>query len=196
MDNVIILLEIFFGLSGIYSIIAFLNRLKKNNSQSSEPHSSIQTKWFKWLAPAGFIYGALSIIGTIFLIRFDSTGSLKTTIFTLQERVKQLEDDNRRLYILTGDTSGSTTSSFCVTFWKTGSKPILGGRILIIYESDRFIFSGSQGVAGQKDWQYVTNVRELIIPDKFFMKISYHEIWGINVFRNEDNYLTLQFYHP
>ena len=42
MHNVIILLEIFFGLSGIYFIIASLNRLKKNNSQSPEPHSSIQ----------------------------------------------------------------------------------------------------------------------------------------------------------
>jgi len=196
MATVIILLEIFLALSGIYSIISSLIRLNKSNSQSAEPHSSIQTKWFNWLAPAGLVYGALAITGTIFLIRFDSTTQSEVTISNYQERIKQLEDDNRKYRLLTGDTTGSTTSSFIVTFQSTGSKPILGGRILLTYEGDRLIFGGSQGVADQKDWEYMTNIHSTNIPGKFFMKVSYREIWGVNVFRNESGDLTVHFYHP
>ena len=189
-------LHVFLALSGVYAIVKALGRLNRPSPGAVTSDSALQTKWFKWLAPAGLTYGILAIVLVIVLIRIDSTPKYESAISALSSRVQQLEEENKHLRYLSGDTTGSSSSLFHVAFKNSATKPIFGARVLLSYSPSAFNFKGIEGISDRKDGSFQGDSREVKIPDRFFIRLSYYEVWGVNVFKDEQFNTIVQFYRP
>jgi len=180
----IIFLYIFLALSGFYSIIVSLYQLTK--SKPGQPSdSTLQTKLFKWNAPAGFTYGILSILIVVFIVKFDNEPKLSSDI-------EQLKNENvalkKEIESLKQFSKLQDITTFEVEMESNNSKSIFGGTVIITYDYGAFSksllkFKGIVGVSNSKNGPFTVSNIPIEYGDKIFLLLETGQHWGANVFQ-------------
>lgn len=181
------LLYFFLIASGIYAIIVSLIQLtspKSENSQSSG--STFQTKLFTITGPIGFIYGIFAILIVVFILKLDETQEYKSTVDKLRNEKQLLEKELQALKVIIGDSTANKVSLFSVSVSSQKPETILGGKVIIKYNSGGFsnsylTFKGIRGISKSQNGEYSGNKIEIEEGDKFFIETDDMTKWGVNV---------------
>lgn len=194
--NPIIFLYLFLVVSGIYAIVVSLIQLKNLRDNPSQG-AAFETKWFKFNAPAGFVYGLVSILIVIVLVKFADLSEYRITIASLELKNETLQKENE-FFKTTVSTLKDSNNVFRIVVDSIEPKSIFGGKVIILYKHQAFsdselIFKGVVGISSIKDGTFSGNSIKFKKGDKFYLKINSNETWGINVL-NEMGKVTLEFY--
>ena len=183
--------------SGIYAIVTSLMQLKKPDDKSPV-NSAIETKWFKYNAPAGLVYGIVSLLTVIAIVKLDQVSQYRTLAINLEAQVADLKKQNEALQSSVAGSVLNAPSLFSVTINTDEPKSLFGGRVLIVYETrlfskSRLEFRGVAGLSWAEKGPFQNKDIEFGKGDKFFAKLEDDAIWGVNVI-NETYKVILEFY--
>ena len=196
-----IFIYIFLVITGAIAIIAALVKIVTKTSGPSEPaDSSVETLWFKFNAPAGFVYGLIAIFSVIFMVKYDHGAEYKKIIYRLKQEASTIKDENaelkKRLSINASDRGDST---FTVEISSYEPLSLFNATVMIVYDHNVFSkstleFKGIAGVSFSHDGKYDLNKIEFEKGDRFFLKLTSGQIWGVNILR-ESGGATLEFFN-
>ena len=199
-ETPIIFIYIFLVITGAIAIIAALVKIITQSSATPEPSdSSIETIWFKFNAPAGFVYGIIAILLVIFFVKYDHSAEYKKIIYNLKQEVSNIENENADLKMrLSINASDRGESAFTVEVSLYEPLSLFDATVMIIYDHNVFSkstleFKGVTGVSFLRDGKYDHKKIEFEKGDRIFLKLTSGQIWGINILK-EYGGTTLEFF--
>lgn len=199
-ETVFIFIYIFLVITGGVAIIASLVKIASKTPQhSGVSDSSVETIWFKFNAPAGFVYGLVAIFSVIFMVKYDHSFKYKEIINRLNQEVSIIKIENEELKTkLSINASDRGDSTFIVNVPSYAPLSLFNATVLIIYDHHVFSksileFKGIKGISFSKDGTYDQNQIEFEKGDRLFLKLDTDKIWGVNIL-NEASGVTLEFY--
>ncbi|BFM21123.1 hypothetical protein [Gilvimarinus japonicus] len=155
----VVFLCVFLALTGAGGIVSALGRL----GSKVESDSALETKLFKWSAPAGLVYGVVAILLVIGIIKFWSYPDKEPAVVAV--------DPNASVRIkLTSRESASA----------------IGSRVVITYDknaigSSELRFQGVVGASSSSFGPFNETVRRVQRGDQFFVQLEDRSVWGVNV---------------
>ena len=157
----VIFLCVFLALTGASAIISALSRLGTTSKGGTD--SALETKLFKWSAPAGLTYGVLAILLVIGIIKFWSFPDKNTAIVAT-------------------DSNGTVRA----TLREDTSESVIGSRVLITYDKkaigmSELRFRGIVGVSDSSVGPFGESIRKVRRGDQFFVQLQDQSVWRINV---------------
>ena len=155
----VVFLCVFLALTGAGAIVSALGRL----GSKAEPDSALETKLFKWSAPAGLVYGVVAILLVIGIIKFWSYPDKEPAVVAV--------DPNASVRIILKSSESASA---------------IGSRLVITYDknaigSSELRFQGIVGASSSSFGPFNETVRKVQRGDQFFVQLEDHSIWGINV---------------
>jgi len=203
-ETPIIFIYIFLVFTGAIAIIAALVKIIMQiimqSSATPEPSdSSIETIWFKFNAPAGFVYGIIAILLVIYFVKYDHSAEYKKIIHNLKQEVSNIENENADLKMrLSINASDRGKSAFTVEVSSYEPLSLFDAAVMIIYDNNVFSkstleFKGVTGVSFSHDGKYDHKKIEFEKGDRIFLKLTSGQIWGINIL-NEGYRTILEFF--
>jgi len=183
MNIFVVFICVFLTGSGAIAIINALNRLA-NPKDISASDSALETKLFKWSAPAGLTYGIVCLLLVLGIIKFWTYPDQKSELSKLQNQLELVERDKTAL--LLSAKSGTATSQVPsrITLTTAKSESVLGGNVLVTYEIgkvSKLHFKGIQGISKNPTGPFSNLDIAVERGDQFFVKLRNSAIWGINV---------------
>lgn len=180
-----VLIYIFLVLSGVYAIIVSLATLTKGEKNTNSD-STLQTKIFKYTAPAGFVYGILSISLVIIFTKIDKTGELNDNLTELKIQYDRLVEEKNNLMNSFPDSLENEPMKFVEEVKTNTPKSIFNGNVLIVYNYGAFSantikFIGVKGLDKNKNGYFDKNEIIVEVGDRFFVKLESSTIYGVNV---------------
>lgn len=195
-----IFVYIFLVISGAIAIIAAIVKICNPSSSSGvSPDSSIETKWFKFNAPAGIVYGIIAIFSVIFIVKYDNRYKYREIIYKLRQEVLSLQKENRSLkQKLAIKSPEEGWSTFKANISSIEPLSLFNATVLVTYDYNVFSkstleFKGIKGISAVPDGKYISKKIEFSVGDRFFIKLLSYEIWGVNVL-GEVGGATLEFF--
>lgn len=159
-STLVVFLCIFLVFSGAVAIVSALKRLGSPSSGMAD--SAFETKFFKWSAPAGLVYGVVAIMLVIGIIKFWS--------YPVKE---QLAESNKNFPIRTALSA-------------TKSVSVLNGKLLISYDHrisgpSELRFQGVIGVSSSFAGPFKEISKFVKAGEQIFVQLHDNSIWGINI---------------
>lgn len=195
-----VFIYIFLVITGGIAIIASLIKIaSKNTGPSDQADSSVETVWFKFNAPAGFVYGLVAIFSVIFMVKYDYSAEYKRVIYRLEQESTTIKNENAELRKrLSINASSMGDSTFTVDVASYEPLSLFNATVMIVYDHNAFSksileFKGIAGVSFSYDGNYNSQKIEFKKGDRFYLKLTSGQIWGVNILREMGN-ATLEFF--
>lgn len=196
MNIFVVFICVFLAGSGAVAIINALNRLA-NPKDISASDSALETKLFKWSAPAGLTYGIVCLLLVLGIIKFWSYPDQKSELSKLQNQLELIERDKTAL--LLSAKSGTATDQVPrrITLTTTKSESVLGGNVVVTYElgkASKLHFQGILGLSKNPAGPFSNFDISVARGDQFFIKLRNSTICGINVLDQQSD-ITIEIFH-
>jgi hypothetical protein len=194
----IVFLYLFLVATGVYSIVVSLIDLGKD-SKESDKHSTLETKIFKYKGPAGFVYGLVSILAVIGLVKYASLDKYEIEIKSLNDNLSNTKKELEyyKYKIIGNDNSQSI---FKIKIPYSEPMTIFGGKVIVslVHKafSDSYIeFKGIYGVANNINGPFNSKMAKLDSGLKYFVKLENGDIWGLNILNHRGD-ADVELYKP
>lgn len=183
----------FLVFSGFVSIAVAIYRVATGQVGSrTDADSSVELKWFKFNAPAGFVYGLVAIGLVIAVEKFDENQFLHARLRERDREVAERDGEVGRLKNRVASLSSEgIENSFTAAIRGTEAASLFGGRVLAIYDRGAFSsstieFRGAVGVAKEKGGTPATGPVKIEKGDRLFLKVAEGDEWTVNVLKVSD----------
>lgn len=202
MDTPIVFIYLFLVITGAIAVLTSLHRtFNPPKNAPAQSDSSIETAWFKFRAPVGFVYGLVSILTVVMLVRSERVDELRRDLAERNSVIEALKQENSNLNAhLSAAGMAGQGKPFTVIVPTRRPKSVFEGTILVKFDFSGFgksdaEFAGTDGVASTPSGPFVSGAIPIDQGDRLFIRLSSGVIWGVNVIEIDgSDGLTLEFF--
>jgi hypothetical protein len=171
----VVFLCAFLAFTGAGAIISALSRLRSPSKEES--HSALETKLFKWSAPAGLVYGVVALLLVVGIIKFWSYAGKGS----VNEAANA--DGAPRIVLKPRESTSVVESGVLITYNKNA------------FKASELGFQGVVGVSSLASGPFEGASRRVKRGDQFFIQLHDHSVWGINVLAEEVD-MAIEIFSP